>query len=128
MAERPRFPQKKLLVAEDYEFNRDILVDMLRLFGIEPDIALNGKEALEKAQNTKYDLILMDIRMPVMDGYQASQEIRKLPDQKPTIIALTASTGIHGGELFKEVGMDDFLIKPLELQELEATLKKYLKN
>lgn len=128
MSERPTFPNKKILVVEDYEFNREIIVDMLKLFGIEPDVAVNGKEALEKAQQSVYDLILMDIRMPVMDGYQASQEIRKLPNSKPLIIALTASSALREKEKFIEMGMDDFLIKPIELHELENTLKKYLKS
>lgn len=126
MSERPSYPTKKLLVAEDYEFNREIIVDMLRLFGIEPEIAFNGKEALDKAAAKHYDLILMDIRMPVMDGYQASQEIRKLPGPKPLIIALTASSALREKEKFMEMGMDDFLIKPIELHELESTLRKYL--
>lgn len=127
MSERPKFPNRKVLVAEDYEFNREIIVDMLRLFGIEPDVALNGKEALDKASESNYDLILMDIRMPVMDGYQASREIRKLPNHKPLIVALTASSALREKEKFHEMGMDDFLIKPLELHELENTLRKYLK-
>lgn len=127
MSERPSWTNRKVLVVEDYEFNREIIVDMLKLFGIEPDIAINGKEAVERARSTQYELILMDIRMPVMDGYQASQEIRKIPDHKPLIIALTASSALREKDKFNEIGMDDFLIKPIELNELENTLKKYLK-
>lgn len=127
MSERPTYPNRKVLVVEDYEFNREIIVDMLKLFGIEPDIAINGKAAVERARSNQYELILMDIRMPVMDGYQASQEIRKIPDHKPLIIALTASSALREKDKFNEIGMDDFLIKPIELNELENTLKKYLK-
>lgn len=121
------FNDLRLLVVEDYDFNLEIVVDMLNILGIKPDTAVNGKEAVEKVEKGNYDLILMDIRMPIMDGYEASETIRKLPISQPLIIALTASV-LTDKEKFEFYGMNDFLIKPIELEDLEKMLMKYFKN
>lgn len=121
------FDNVKLLVVEDYDFNLEIVVDMLKILGIEPETAINGKEAVDKVEKKEYDLILMDIRMPIMDGYQATETIRKLPIKQPLIIALTASVVIDK-QKFESYGMNDFLIKPIELEDLEKMLAKYLKD
>lgn len=126
--ERATFPHVKALVVEDYDLNLDIIVDMLKILGIEPDTAVNGQEALEKAEKSTYNLILMDIRMPILDGYQATQAIRKLDIPQPLIIALTASSALREKQKFEEVGMDDFLIKPIELHHLEKMLLKHFKT
>lgn len=121
------FENVKLLVVEDYDFNLEIVVDMLKILGIEPETAVNGKQAVDKVEKTDYDLILMDIRMPIMDGYQATETIRKLPVKQPLIIALTASVVVDKLK-FESYGMNDFLIKPIELEDLEKMLAKYLKE
>lgn len=124
--QRADYSDIKVLVAEDDRFNQEIIVDMLELFGIKPDVAENGKAALEKAKQGNYKLILMDIRMPEMDGYQATEAIRKLPIEQPTIIALTASAVVKEKEHFKEKGLNDFLVKPIEIPELEKMFSHYL--
>lgn len=120
------FADVNLLVVEDYEFSVEILVEMLRLMGIEPDVARNGEEAFEKAKHKHYDIILMDILMPKIDGYESTRLIRELPIKQPIITALTA--GVQQNEQKKciDAGMDDFLSKPLILFDLENHLKKHL--
>ncbi|MFA6917076.1 MAG: response regulator [Parachlamydiales bacterium] len=123
---KTNFNGAKVLVVEDFDINREIISEMLTMVGIIPDSAENGLEAVEKAKAVKYDLILMDIRMPYMDGYDATKEIRKLGDPQPIVIALTASIQEKDKKKSVEVGMDDYLSKPLEFQVLEKTLKNYL--
>lgn len=126
MNQKADYSDIKVLVAEDDLFNQEIIVDMLGLFGIKPDVAENGKIASEKASKGNYKLILMDIRMPEMDGYQATEAIRKLPIEQPTIIALTASVVVKELERFKEKGLNDYLIKPIEIPELEKMISRYI--
>lgn len=120
------FPNAQVLVVEDYEFNLEIIVEMLKLMRIEPDVALNGVEAVEKAKLKHYDIILMDVLMPIMDGYQATQLIRQLPISQPIIIALTASILLQDKKKCQDAGMDDFLYKPLEFDVLEKAMNQYL--
>lgn len=120
------FSDVKMLVVEDYDFSMEIIVEMLRLMGIEPDTANNGEEAVEKVKHQKYDLILMDLLMPKMDGYEATRFIRKLPIEQPIITALTAGVQQIDQKKCLDAGMNDFLIKPLTLIDLEAYLKQHL--
>lgn len=123
---RTNFINAKVLVVEDFEVNREIISEMLTVLGLSPDSAENGIEAVEKAKAKRYDLILMDIRMPYMDGYDATKEIRKLGDPQPIVIALTASVQEKDRKRSLEAGMDDYLSKPLEFSVLEKTLRAYL--
>ncbi|MEQ8239514.1 MAG: ATP-binding protein, partial [Cyclobacteriaceae bacterium] len=116
----------KILVAEDNAINRMVITKMLDQFNISSVIALDGKEAVEKAISEKFDIILMDIQMPNMDGLEASQLIRKIKNiTQPTIIALTANHSRDDIEKAKQSGMDDFLSKPLFIKDLESMLVKY---
>lgn len=124
MDEKTKYPVKALIV-EDFDVNLEIVVDMLEMLGIEADTATNGREALRAIQEKSYDLILMDIRMPVMDGYKATEEIRKLTITQPLIIALTASISLNERILFQERGFDDCMVKPIDLTELEKVLDKW---
>lgn len=120
------FPNAAVLVVEDYEFNLEIIVEMLRLMGIKADVATDGEEAVEIVKRKNFDLILMDVLMPKMDGYQATTIIRQLPIPQPIILALTASVLIQDKRKCQEAGMNDFINKPLQFDDLEKTLKKYL--
>ncbi len=115
----------KVLVAEDNSMNVFLMQKLFLNWGVNADFVLNGKEAVAKTIDKRYDVILMDIHMPVMDGYEATRQIIKMHPvtrRKPWIIALTASvaTGIH--TKIREVGLDDYLSKPFNPIELKNKL------
>ena len=98
---------------------------MLERFGFEADVASNGLEALEAFSRRSYDLILMDVQMPEMDGIAATAELRlRYPEHRPWIVALTASAMKGDRDKCLAAGMDDFLSKPLRLEDLEAVLRR----
>ncbi len=112
-----------ILLVEDNEFNQLVVVDTISEWAnnIVIDIAVNGKIAVEKLMNNEYDLILMDIQMPVMDGYEATSIIRnELPVPKKHIPILGMSANAFIGDINKgmEVGMDDYIVKPFEANKL----------
>jgi len=123
-----KFPGKRVLLVEDYAINQEIMQDMLELMECKVDIAENGKQALEMQAQTPYDLILMDVQMPEMDGYATTRAIRESEkgQRRSPILAVTANALVGDREKCLEAGMDDYLAKPVELDKLEATLKKYL--
>jgi CheY-like chemotaxis protein len=114
-----------VLLAEDMQFNVIIIEKILRNWNAHVEIVRNGKEAIEKVKSTLYDAILMDIQMPVMDGYDAATAIRKIQPGLP-IIALTANTSKEVQEKIKNTGMNDFVSKPFNPQNLYKALNKYL--
>ena len=117
----------RLLLAEDTEMNREVMRLLLSKAGIRADVAENGKIAVDMAMNASYDLILMDIRMPVMDGLSAARMIRKLSGYAQTpIIALTANAFDEDRQICMDAGMNDFLSKPLRSDALRETLSKWL--
>lgn len=121
-----KFPGKKILIVEDYFVNQEVIRDLLQLMEVESDLAENGKEAVENFSKKPYDAILMDVQMPVMDGFQATKDIRKLEGSKRhLIIALTANALTGDREKCLEAGMDDYLTKPIEAEKLEKILIKY---
>ena len=107
----------KILLVEDSEVNVFVASKFLKKWGIEVDHAGNGREAIEKLRNKEYNLILMDIQMPIMDGYEAVEEIRKMGITTP-VIALTASAMLDVQEKIFDVGMDGFVMKPFNPEEL----------
>jgi CheY-like chemotaxis protein len=123
-----KFPGKRVLLVEDYALNQEIVQDMLELMECQVDTAENGKQALELQEKNVYDVILMDVQMPEMDGYTTTQEIRKREAGKKhsAILALTANALVGDREKCLEAGMDDYLAKPVDLDKLENVLKKYL--
>ncbi len=119
-----------VLLVEDNEVNQLVASGMLGKMGITPDIASDGVEALELFSKNKYDLILMDINMPNMDGYAATKEIRKRenPNDHIPIIALTANVLQDDVDGYYKVGMDDFLAKPYSFKNIESSLLKWIKK
>ncbi|WP_338266510.1 ATP-binding protein [Marinomonas pontica] len=106
---------KVILLAEDNKINANIAIAILKKVGAKVDWVENGQLACEKILSGTYDLILMDIRMPIMDGYQASQNIANvLQERKPPILVLTADTFNMEPSSFASYGIDDFLFKPLD--------------
>jgi CheY-like chemotaxis protein len=126
-----RFAGKRLLIAEDVEINREILISLLEDTGISIDCAENGLEALEmtKAAPDKYDVILMDVQMPKMDGLEATRRIRAMNEQRLKdipIIAMTAHVFKSDIEECLAAGMNDHIGKPLDIDDVIKKLSKYL--
>ena len=126
------FRGKCILLVEDNELNREIAVEILKEYGFQVDTAENGAEAVEKVKNSQpggYDLVLMDVQMPVMNGYEATRRIRALNDPalaKITILAMTANAFDEDRKKAMECGMDGFLSKPIVVEELIDTLQNNL--
>ena len=115
----------KILLVEDHEINQEIIFGLLEKSGIEIDLARNGQEAVDMFNTHKYELILMDIQMPIMDGYEATEHIREIDSNIP-IIALTANVRKEDIQRTKDVGMNEYLNKPIEVTSLYNILLKYL--
>ncbi len=121
--------QKKILVVDDAEDNRNLIGLYLKKFPYLIDMAENGAQSIDKCRLNTYDLILMDIQMPVMDGYTAIKEIKGLEKGKEKhtpIIVFTANALESNKEESYKAGCDDYLVKPVQKKELLATIKKYL--
>ncbi len=116
----------KILVAEDVVVNQQVVNLLLKKLGYWADMVSDGLEVLQALKTRSYDLILMDIRMPVMDGLTATREIRQTlsPDQRPRIIAMTAESMEGDREKFLAAGMDDYVAKPIRIEELQAALRR----
>ncbi|MFC9582000.1 response regulator [Streptomyces yangpuensis] len=114
----------RILVAEDNEPNRLLLLRMLKKIGYTAHVAHNGRQALEALRERPFDVVLMDVQMPEMDGLEASRRIHgEWPaDTRPTIIAMTANAMPGDREQCLAAGMDDYITKPLHLQELARAL------
>lgn len=116
----------KILLAEDNRVNQKVAIKQLESIGYKADIANNGKEVLEKLALNNYDLILMDCQMPIVDGYEATREIRQKERRENlpqvTIVALTASALKEDLDRCLAVGMNDFLAKPVRKEDLQAKL------
>ncbi|MBN1115153.1 MAG: PAS domain S-box protein [Oligoflexia bacterium] len=117
---------KKILLAEDYPVNQKVFYQNLTDAGYKVTIVQNGNLALEEAMTNKYDLILMDVQMPDMDGYSATSGIRQF-NSDVIIIALTANADSDTMQIAKEYGMNDFLPKPIRKNKLISTVDKWLK-
>lgn len=115
----------KILLVEDNLVNQKVGKRMLKHLGCEADLAVNGVEAVEAVSRQQYDLIFMDVQMPKMDGLEATRQIRAMGPEKgrPTIIALTASALAEDQLQATEAGMDSFLSKPINIDELRATIR-----
>lgn len=121
------FERQKLLLVEDNETNQIVARQQLRKLGLDVDIAANGQQALEYLQQSRPALVLMDLHMPVMDGLQATREIRRHSEWDDiAVIAMTAAAMPDDLEACKAVGMNDYLSKPIDRQALEQVLRQWL--
>jgi len=122
-----RFPDLKLLIAEDNSMNRKYIRRVFQKWDISFEMAVNGAEAVEMAKAEKYDLIFMDLQMPIMGGVEATSEIRNHPNlnQHTVIVALTASALSEHRNQALNAGMNDFVTKPFTPEQLLKVLSKY---
>jgi CheY-like chemotaxis protein len=119
----------RILLAEDNLSNQKFTLKMLKKLGYRADAVVNGQEVLESLKRQPYDLIFMDVKMPVMDGLEATRKIReRWPENGPKIIAITAYA-LHGDrEKCLATGMDGYISKPLRKEDLAKMLEKYKAN
>ncbi|MCL2704785.1 MAG: response regulator, partial [Spirochaetaceae bacterium] len=117
--------RKRFLVAEDYYINQKLFKTILESLHIEVEVADNGLQAVELAEEKEYDLILMDIQMPVMNGFDASRKIREMGIKTP-IIAVTANAITGEMDKYLEAGIDDFLAKPFKKTDLAHLFSKWI--
>ena len=120
-------PVAKVLLVEDNDINQLIACEILRDFGLDVDVAANGRVALEHMHRSHYDLVLMDLQMPVMGGLEATGEIRQRDLWRDLpVIAMTANAMDHDREACLRAGMNDFVAKPIVPDELRSTLARWL--
>jgi PAS domain S-box-containing protein len=116
----------EVLLAEDNAVNQKVALRFLERLGYRADAVANGLEAVTTLEHRRYDLVLMDLQMPEMDGFEATRQIRmRLPaGRQPKIIALTANAMQGDRELCVAAGMDDYISKPVKIQEIAATIRR----
>ena len=119
-----------ILVVDDVETNQKVAVAMLRKLGVQADVASDGREALQKLQETAYDLVLLDCQMPVMDGFDTARQIRANEAEQGNgihlpIIAMTAHALDKDRTAALAVGMDGFITKPYSMEELQSVLQRW---
>ncbi len=117
---------RKILLAEDHLVNQKLAVATLNRLGYRPDLVANGLEAVEALKRQHYDVVLMDVQMPELNGIDATKQIRSvLPsDRQPYIIAITANAAVQDQEACLRAGMNDYIAKPFRMQELVRALKR----
>ncbi|MFI4914130.1 MAG: response regulator [Steroidobacterales bacterium] len=124
---RAQLPPMRILLAEDNAVNQRVAQLMLERLGQQADIVANGAEAVSAASRLPYDLILMDVLMPELDGLEATRRIRARlpPEQQPRIIAMTANVLVGDRDRCLEAGMDDYIGKPIKIEELARALERH---
>jgi len=116
----------RILLAEDNVVNQKLALRLLQQMGYRADLASNGLEAVESVERQAYDVVLMDVQMPEMDGLEASRRItaRRRPEERPRIIAMTANAMQGDREMCLDAGMDDYLTKPIRVERLVEALNQ----
>ena len=118
--------KKRILIADDVDLNRDLMVQILET-EYEVMVAIDGEEAVKKAEMEKPDLILMDLRMPVLDGWEATKRIKTTHDLKGIpVIAITSHAMVGDETKAREIGCDDYLAKPIDEDVLLSKIRRIL--
>jgi CheY-like chemotaxis protein/HPt (histidine-containing phosphotransfer) domain-containing protein len=127
MSEKPSSVSLRILLAEDSQANQEVLTAILRRAGYQVDVAVNGLKAVEAVSRISYDLVLMDLAMPEMDGVEATYHIRNLPGQQGgiPIIALTANAILTEQQRCLQAGMNDYLTKPVSRATLLTVIARW---
>ena len=119
--------KKRILIVEDQEDNRKVLRDLLTSAGYEPIEAVTGEEGLTLAETQRPDLILMDIQLPGLDGYEATRRIKANPALRGIPVIAVTSYALSGDDVkAREAGCDDYVTKPFSPRALLATIREYL--
>jgi PAS domain S-box-containing protein len=120
----------KVLLVEDNDINRSFFIKLLKLLGINYNVALNGEEAVKACKNENYDIVFMDCQMPIMDGYEATKRIRQFEGniKHTVIVAMTAFAMKDDAEKCITAGMDDYLSKPVKNERVQEIIEKYSKK
>jgi CheY-like chemotaxis protein len=117
----------RILLVEDNEINREVALELLSGEGVVVDVATDGREALQMLARERYDGVLMDCRMPVMDGFAATRALREMPGlQTLPVIAMTADALESDREKALAAGMNDHIAKPIDLDEMVAKLRRWI--
>ncbi|MBK5244613.1 MAG: response regulator [Eubacteriaceae bacterium] len=125
----PQLRDIRILLVEDNEINREMAWEILQEAGLKVTIANNGREAVDKVKTNAYDIVLMDIQMPIMDGYDATREIRKDPVfAELPIIAMTANASLRNREKCFQAGMNGYVAKPIDTAKLFQTIAHWMKK
>jgi CheY-like chemotaxis protein/HPt (histidine-containing phosphotransfer) domain-containing protein len=115
----------RILLAEDNTMNQKVALRLLEQLGYRADVASNGREAIEALERRPYDVVLMDVQMPELDGLDATRQIcERWPETRPHIVAMTANALPEDREACFAAGMDDYVAKPIRAEELVAALKR----
>ena len=119
---------KKILLVEDNEINQELILELLLVHHVTVMTAFNGQEALKLLETEHFDAVLMDCMMPIMDGYEATKKIREQEKfQQLPVIALTANAMVEDRQKVLDVGMNDYITKPIDPNKLYIILAKWLK-
>ena len=119
----------RVLLVEDDEIGRDMLLRRLQRKGMDVETAVDGREAVEKSTRENYDIVLMDMSLPVMDGYEATRQLRARKETRDLpIIGLSAHAMVGDREKALDAGCDDYISKPIDLRELQAKLLQFLED
>ena len=118
----------RILVVDDHDMNLKVAKNLMKIYGISPDLASSGKEALELVRDKQYDIIFLDHLMSGMDGIETLKKMqeKKLLTKATTVIALTANAVVGARETYLKAGFDDYISKPIEVEQLEQKLLTYL--
>ena len=122
-------PEASILIVDDNEINCMVAEEMLRPLEMQMETASDGQQAVELVRKKQYDLIFMDHLMPVMNGIEATETIRKLDGayyKKVPIVALTGNTAKEQREEYKQAGMNDYLSKPLDMMDMYKIVRKWI--
>jgi CheY-like chemotaxis protein len=123
------FPAR-VLVVEDNLVNQKVIVRLLQKLGYQPDLAVNGADAVEQVREQEFSLIFMDVQMPIMDGLEATRQIRGLIDleRRPSIVAMTAAATQEDKQHCLLAGMDDFVTKPTSIERIAEAIRRNLRQ
>ncbi len=126
--ERPVFPDAEVLVTDDNEMNLKVAKNLLKLFGVSPDLAASGEKTIEMMRKKHYDIVFLDHMMPKMDGIETLKRLKdeSLVSEDTVVVALTANAVNGAKEKYLSAGFDDYLSKPIETDALEEKLARYL--
>jgi PAS domain S-box-containing protein len=125
----PQLQGAQVLLVEDNDFNQQVATDMLTLMGVDVTLAANGQEALDLIRTRTFDAVLMDIQMPVMDGYEATRRLRSDPANTDLpILAMTAHAMAREQKRCLDLGMNDYISKPINPEAFSTTLAKWIRH